>query len=138
MIETPANSMPRNTATLIPKKICVTTIEVDWRRSQGGASTRCTASSGSSPRCAASCCTHHEQIFFPKDKPGRLRPHLTQFAMSELPEYNYERPSDISPQVKKVQHSPRRHGDTEELYLRDLMGENGIKPCSSPCLRGGC
>jgi hypothetical protein len=42
--------------------------------------------SASSPRCWASCCTHHWQIFLPKVKPGSWRPHRMQFAM-ESKEY---------------------------------------------------
>ena len=69
----PAKTMPRNTATLMPKIPCVTIIELDCDRSHGAVSTRCTGRS--SPRCAASCCLHHWQMFLPKLRPGSCRPH---------------------------------------------------------------
>src|ERR1700690_425940 len=74
-----ASVIPRNTATLIPKIACVTTIDDDCGRAQGAVSTRwyCT----SSPRCTASCCLHHWQIFLPKVNPGICRPHCTHCAI---------------------------------------------------------
>jgi len=78
----PASAIPRKTATQIPKMICVTPIVDSPRRTQGVRITGCGASSTISPRCAASCCTHHWQIFLPKEKPGSCRPHRTQFAMN--------------------------------------------------------
>src|SRR5947208_13755317 len=42
--------------------------------------TGCGASSGNSPRCAASCCTHQVQSLFPKENPASLRPQLEQLA----------------------------------------------------------
>src|SRR5579863_981491 len=51
-----------------------------WR-THGARITGCGASSTTSPRCAASCCTHHWQIFLPKERPGSWRPQRTQFAM---------------------------------------------------------
>src|SRR5271166_1982564 len=88
MMVEPARAMPRNTATQIPKMICVTPIVGSPRRTQGVRITGCGASPTISPRCAASCCTHHWQIFLPKEKPGSCRPHRLQFAMN-IKEYQH-------------------------------------------------
>src|SRR5579863_612960 len=64
---------------LAPNSTCVS-VMVDSRRAQGAAMTGCGAFSISSPRCAASCCTHHWQIFL-NVKGGSCRPHRIQFAM---------------------------------------------------------
>ena len=70
-----------NTITLAPRITCVREM-LDSRLTHGAAMTGCTASSPSSPRCAASCRTHHWQIFFPNVSAGSCRPHRMQFAMS--------------------------------------------------------
>jgi hypothetical protein len=56
-------------------------MELTAPRCQGTGITGCRASSDNSPRCAASCCTHHAQSRFPKENGGSLRPQLEQLAM---------------------------------------------------------
>src|SRR5215471_178301 len=74
-----ANTIARNTARFAPNKTCVSVIE-DSLRTHGCRMTGCGMFSMSSPRCAASCCTHHWQIFLNVNG-GICRPHRIQFAM---------------------------------------------------------
>src|SRR5579864_2879404 len=76
-----ANAVARKTAMLAPKRTCVSVMVDSLRRAQGRVMTGCGALSDSSPRCAASCCTHHWQIFL-NVRGGSCRPHRIQFAMS--------------------------------------------------------
>jgi hypothetical protein len=72
--------MMTNTRTFNASRACVTIIPDDPAFAHGAGITGWTASSGSSPRCAASCRTHHSQILR-KEKGGSFRPHCAQFAM---------------------------------------------------------
>src|SRR5438270_5709029 len=65
---------------LIPTRARLRLMELTLLRRHGGVSTGWRASSGNSPRCAASCCTHHGQSRFPRENPASLRPQLEQFA----------------------------------------------------------
>ncbi len=80
MAEPLASAMARKTAMLAPKITCVSVMLDSLRRTQGRVMTGCRTSSDSSPRCAASCCTHHWQIFL-NVRGGSCRPHRMQFAM---------------------------------------------------------
>src|SRR5260370_15406302 len=71
----------------MPKIICVRPMADSPRLTHGLRMTGCGASSASSPRCAASCCTHHWQTFLPKVKPESWRPHRMQFAMVSISAY---------------------------------------------------
>src|SRR5580698_1451644 len=77
-----ASVMAMNTATFAPKIACVTIIDDDCGRDHGAVSIRWYGMS--SPRCAASCCLHHGQIFLPKVKPGICRPHCTHCAIRHI------------------------------------------------------
>src|SRR5215831_10974170 len=91
-----ASAIARNTATFAPKRICVRLNADSRRRTHGAGITRWVASSLSSPRWAASCCTHHWQTFLPKLRGGSCRPHRIQFAMLLVKDYQ-ECDSDASP-----------------------------------------
>jgi hypothetical protein len=75
-----------NTATLAPKNIWVRLMLDSPRRAQGAAITGCGMFPESSPRCTASWCTHHSQIFL-NESGGSLRPHRMQFAMGSVKDY---------------------------------------------------
>ena len=75
-----------NTATLAPKNIWVRLMLDSPRRTQGAAITGCGMAPESSPRCTASWCTHHSQIFL-NESGGSLRPHRMQFAMGSVKDY---------------------------------------------------
>src|SRR5207245_9093994 len=81
MAEPLANAVARKTAILAPKITCVRVMVDPLRRTQGRVMTGCGTLPDSSPRCAASCCTHHWHIFL-KVRGGSCRPHRIQFAMS--------------------------------------------------------
>src|SRR6266700_2107710 len=85
VIETPASAIPRNTATLIPK-IPWVTVRPALVRIQGVGITRWTASCATSPRCAASCCTHQGHSLLRKVKGESCRPHWRHFAIQSEPE----------------------------------------------------
>jgi hypothetical protein len=70
-----------NTAAQIPTNACVTIMVELAPPAQGTGMTGWNASSGSSPRCAASCRTHHSQILR-SENGGSFRPHCVQFAIS--------------------------------------------------------
>src|SRR3954468_5284913 len=82
MAERLANAVARKTAMLMPKITCVKLMLDSPRRTQGCRITGCRFST-ISPRCAASCCTHHWQIFL-NESGGSCRPHRMQFAMSSV------------------------------------------------------
>ena len=71
--------MAAKTTRLMTSKTWVTIEDVLIPDAQGTGITCWTASSGSSPRCAASCRTHQSQIFR-KEKAGRFRPHCAHLA----------------------------------------------------------
>src|SRR5579864_391658 len=77
----PCSAMAAKTAMLIPKNAWVTITEEESPAAQGTGITGWIASSGSSPRFAASWRTHHSQIFR-KENAGSLRPHWVQFAIA--------------------------------------------------------
>src|SRR5579864_4534353 len=78
------------TITLAPRKTWVR-LMLDSRRTHGTAITGCRTSSSSSPRCAASCCLHHGQIFLPNVSPETRRPHRIQFAIGLIKDYQFDR-----------------------------------------------
>ena len=84
-------AIARNTATFAPNSTCVRVMLHSARGAVPTAPESPTASRyrAVSPRCAASCCTHHWQIFFPKsaeEAAGHIEcnsPYLLQKSISE-------------------------------------------------------
>ena len=91
------------------------------RLTHGAGMTRCGASSTSSPRCAASCCTHHWQIFL-NVRGGSCRPHRMQFAMS------YTKVSAVESVVGSTEHSP---GVDERFEPKRFTGAKARIECAS-------
>src|ERR1700730_19217446 len=86
-----ASTIAMKTITLAPNRTWVTVMLDSPRRTHGAGIIGCGASSDNSPRCAASCCLHHWQIFFPNIRGGSCRPHRMQFVMRSIKEYQQSR-----------------------------------------------
>src|SRR5437660_6891951 len=127
MAEPLANAVARKTAILAPKITCVSVMVDSLRRTQGRVMTGCGTLPDSSPRCAASCCTHHWQIFL-KDRGGSCRPHRIQFAMS------YTKVSAVEWVVGSTEHT--REVDERSELERFTGAEAQIECASDAALKG--